>query len=420
MDIGVQIEFLVTPQLSNPSSPKYGEWPPAPDRVFQALVATAAETGKDMHVLSHLESAPSIQASEAIVTRAPVRYVPDNYRRQKRYHQGAARYLPTVTPDLPIVTYVWKDVPPAAVAPLREIVQQVTHIGRASSLTRATLVEPESVVINWIPDKSGELLMRTPYPGRLDNLREAFQVGMRSTSAPVSGYRSAASAYPTTEWGDLMVLRPERQLAIVNAAKWTNKMRRAVMSRANEDMPALIHGHGDHRHVAWTAIPDVDHKYAKGGVLGLGCWLPSDVSLEERGLIGSLLMKITDLDGIKLELDQTGLKGLQRSIWSQASRVWATTTPIALDRWPKKNKPPEEIVAQSLVAMGLPRPFKVMCSNHSPIIGAANSRKYPSRNGNRYITHAVLEWDKPVAGPLLIGADRYYGGGLCRSLSKGR
>ena len=105
---------------------------------------------------------------------------------------------------------------------------------------------------------------------------------MRSPSAPVSGYRNAESVYPASEWGDLMVLRPERQLDITNTAKWTDRVRRAVMSKAEDNMPALIHGHGDYRHVAWTAIPDVGHRYASGNILGLGCWLPSDVSLEER------------------------------------------------------------------------------------------------------------------------------------------
>lgn len=420
MEVGVQIEFLVTPQLADPSSPKYGEWPPAPDRLFQALVATAAETGKDMNVLVHFESAPAVQASGAQTTRAPLQYVPDNYRRSNCYHQGAARYLPTVTPDSPIVTYVWSNVPPDAVEPLKEIVQQITHLGRASSLVRGTLVEPESVSVNWVPDERGELLLRVPYRGRLEDLKEAFQAGMRSPSAPVCGYRNAESLYPATEWGDLMVLRPERQLEAADSVKWADRMRRAVMSKAEDDMPALIHGHGDHRHVAWTAIPDVGHKHASGKILGLGCWLPSDASLEERGLLGSLLMRISDLDGVKFQLDPVGLKGLQASTWSRPSRLWATTTPIALDRWPKRNKPAEAIVVQSLLAMGLPEPMRVTCDSQSPVIGSADARKFPSRRGNRFIIHAVIEWEKPVAGPLLIGADRYFGSGLCRPLSERR
>ncbi len=414
MEIAVQVEFLTTPQLSDPSFPKYGEWPPAPDRLFQALVATAAETGCDISVLSCLESAPAVKASEAISSHAPLRYVPDNFRRSKRYHQGAARYLPTVLPASPVVTYVWSNVPTSAILPLREIVQNITHIGRASSLARGSLVDAKSVSADWVPDDRGELLLRVPYPGRLDDLQEAYRAGSRSATAPVVGYRNAKNVYASTEWGDLMVLRPERQLDILNTPMWTDKMRRAVMSKAGDDIPALVHGHDDHRHVAWTAIPDVGHRYASGQILGLGCWVPSDITMKERGLIGSLLMKVEDLCGIKMQLDQVGLKGLQASTWSRASHTWASVTPIALDRWPKRKKPAEEIVADSLTALGLPQPTRVSCSGHSPVKGAANPRKYPSRRGNRFISHAVIEWSEPIAGPLLIGADRYFGSGLCR------
>lgn len=416
MKIGVQIRFLGVPQLADPSSPQWGEWPPAPDRVFQALVATAAEIGKQMDVLTHLESAPSIQASSAVMARAPVRYVPDNYRRTKRYHQGAARYLPTVIPESPVVTYLW-DLPDDAVDALRQIVEKITHIGRASSLVVATLINSDTVTPNWVPDEHGELLIRSPYPGRLNDLLNAYSNGLRSPTAHAVGYRDATTIYPSSGWKELMVLRPEQQLDVSKTVSWTDKMRRAVMSRAPNEIPALISGHGNHRHVAWTAIPDVDHKYASGGILGLGCWLPNDTNNQERGLLGSCLMRITELDGIKLQMDQAGLKGLQASTWSRASQTWATATPIALDRWPKRNKTAEFIVSDSLNTMGLPRPEVIECSNYSPLQGAANARQYPSRKGNRYITHAVIHWSKPIAGPLIIGADRYFGSGLCRPLA---
>jgi len=420
MKIGVQIEFLGAVQLADPASPRIGEWPPAPDRIFQALVATAAETGQAMHLLTHLESAPAVQASRAQLDRGVVHYVPENYRRPDRYHKGAARYLPTVHPVSPVVVYLWDGVPDEAVESLRGIVERLTHVGRASSLVRATLVDPRAVTPDWVPDARGERLMRSPYPGRLAELQAAYRDGRRSSAAPTMAYRDASQCYPATGWGDLMVLRPDRQLDAADTVRWAGQMRRAVMSKAPEEMPAIIHGHGDHRHVAWAAIPDVGHKYASGGILGLGCWLPEDVSLQERGLLGACMMKVTGIGKIGLQLDERGLKGLQASTWSRASRVWASATPIALDRWPKHNKPAEQVVADSLEAMGLPRPASVACSNHSPLRGAANARRYRSRNGNRYITHAVIEWRTPVAGPLLIGADRYFGSGLCRPLGDGR
>lgn len=418
MTFGVQIEFLVAPQLSDPASPRYGEWPPVPDRIFQALVATAAETGQSMEVLQHLESAPALQASNAIITEAPLQYVPDNFRRGKRYHQGAARYLPTVLPENPIVTYLWEDVPPDAIETLTNIVVQVTHIGRASSLVRATVIDPQTVEMNWRPDPHGYLQLRAPYPGRLEHLKVAYQAGLKSPTAPVFSYKNIKETYPSLNWGDLMVLRPDRQLPIEQTPIWAEKFRSAVMSKADENMPALIHGHDNHRHVAWTALPDVGHKYASGGILGLGCWLPGDVTLSERGLLGTLFVQLREVGGVKFELDQVGLKGLQRSTWSYPSKTWASVTPIALDRWPKKNKPAEIVMAESLIKMGLPRPLKVICSNHSPIKNAANPRKYPARKGNRFITHAIIEWEAPVEGPILMGADRYFGGGLCRPIMR--
>ncbi|MBM9514721.1 type I-G CRISPR-associated protein Csb2 [Desulfogranum marinum] len=416
MDMGVQIEFLVTPQLSIPSSPKYGEWPPAPDRVFQALVATAAETGQNMDVLRYLESAPTIKASDALAPPAPVRYVPDNFKRTKRYHQGAARHLPTVHPKSNTVLYIWKDMPEEVAEPIRLIVTNLTHIGRATSFVRGSLVTKDMGNGDWIPDEHGDLLLRAPYPGRLDHLCEAYAAGLRSSAAPSVGYRKAHENYFTTSWGDLMVLRPERQLALTETVYWTSKIRQAVMSLAPEDMPALIHGHGNHRHVAWTALPDVGHKYASGGIIGLGCWLPSDVTGHERALLGSIFMKLTKLDNIQLRIDSFGLKGLQQETWNRASRKWATVTPIALDRWPKKNKSAEQIISDSLVAMDLPAPLNITCSNESPLKKAANARKYPSRKGNRFITHAVIEWKNSISGPLLVGADRYFGSGLCRPI----
>lgn len=414
MAIALQIEFLVTPQLTDPASPRWAEWPPAPDRVFQALVASAAECSLDWEVLRYLEVAPAIAASEALRGRAPPQYMPENFRRGSGYHQGTERYLPTAQPVSPLVTYLWERVPDQAVTALSPIIGRITHIGRASSLVAARLVDPAGVIPDWLPDHWGEIAMRAPYPGRLDDLCSSFNAGLSGPTAPMQGYRRAERVYPSAGWGELMVLRPERQLDARQTPHWTDRFRRAVMSQAPADMPPLIHGHGDARHVAWAAIPDVGHPYASGGILGLGCWLPVDVTPEERGLLGASLMRVTELDGIRLELDSVGLKGLQPATWGRPARRWTSVTPIALDRWPKKRLTAETILSNSLQKMGLPAPASLECLSYSPIKGSPHASHYPARRGNRFVTHAIIAWDRPVAGPLLIGADRFFGGGLCR------
>ena len=102
MAIALQIEFLVTPQLSDPAAPQWAEWPPAPDRIFQALVATAAESGLDLAILRYLEAPPAIAASEALMAKAPRQFVPENFRRSSGYHPRAERFLPTVRPTSPL------------------------------------------------------------------------------------------------------------------------------------------------------------------------------------------------------------------------------------------------------------------------------------------------------------------------------
>lgn len=416
MTLAIQFEFLVTPQLADPAQPEWGEWPPAPDRVFQALVATAAETGRSLTVLAALEHAPSICASEAWITEAPLRYVPDNFRRSNTYHQGAARYLPSVLPHQPVVTYLWHDIPEQIIQEIASIAQKITHLGRASSLVRAQVVSPEGFEPIWIPDPEGPYQLRTPHAGRLQALQQVYSAGVRSPPAQTASYRRSDVYYPNVRWAELMYLRPIRQLDGQKAVRWSEALRGAIMASIAEDIPPLVSGHASERHIAWAAIPDVGHKYAQGGLLGLGCWLPADISLSECGLLWEHLNQIQEVNGIQLVHDKDGLRGLQYSTWANPSCQWGSVTPIALDRWPKKHYPAEQIIVESLHRMGLPTPLSVECSNLSAFIGACPTNRYHTRKQNRQLTHAVIRWDKPVAGPLLIGAERFFGGGLCRPI----
>ena len=417
MTLAIQFEFLVTPQLADPAQPVWGEWPPAPDRVLQALVATAAETNSSLSVLAVLEHAPSICASGTWkLEKAPTRYVPENFRRSNAYHQGAARYLPTVHPYQPIVTYLWHGVSEQESLAIARLAQEVTHLGRAASLVRAQVINPAGLKPTWVPDPEGTEQMRTPYPGRLQELQQAYIEGVRIPSAQTASYRRLDVYYPSVRWADLMYLRPIRQLDGQRAVRWSEALRSAIMASINEDIPPLVSGHASERHVAWAAIPDVGHKYAQGGLLGLGCWLPEGISQSECGLLWEHLNRISTVNGVQLVHDRQGLKGLQYATWATPSCQWGTVTPIALDRWPKKHYPAEQVIADSLSRLGLPSPLTIECNSISAFIGACSSNRYHSRKQNRQLIHAVIRWEKPVAGPLLIGADRFFGGGLCRPI----
>ena len=419
--LAIQFEFLVKPKLSSPFSPEWGEWPPAPDRVFQALVATAAETNQDMNVLTALEFPPEILASSASCEKAPLRYVPENFRRSNAYHQGASRYLPTVHPQNPVVTYFWNNIAHNNYEKIVAIAENITHLGRASSLVHVRAVSADGLAPNWFPDPNGNDALRAPTKGRLSLLQEAFNHHLRSPQASVISYSNSDIKYSNERWKELMVLRPSNGINGRFATRWAERIRSSIMSYMDPNILSIVSGHNsdgsiNHRHVAWAAIPNIGHKYSNGSILGLGCWLPHNITDEECGELWSALTQITATDGECLDYDDNDLKSLRIKTWSRPSKCWATVTPIALDRWPKKNHPAEKIIADSIQRLGLPNPKSITCSSFSEFQGAIDTTRYETRKRNRQLVHARIEWDEHIGGPLLIGAERYFGGGLCRPI----
>ena len=71
--------------------------------------------------------------------------------------------------------------------------------------------------------------------------------------------------------------------------------------------------------------------------------------------------------------------------------------------------------------LGLPAPRKVNFTQVSAHLGIPPSFGFPRlrrKDGSeRRHTHAILVFDEPVCGPIVIGAGRYRGYGFCRPLN---
>ena len=81
-----------------------------------------------------------------------------------------------------------------------------------------------------------------------------------------------------------------------------------------------------------------------------------------------------------------------------------------------------ENIKDACERIGLPRPREVLLHPVSLIEGAAHARDFPALKrkadgGARYHSHAVLMFDEPVRGPVLIGAGRFRGYGVCRPVN---
>jgi CRISPR-associated protein Csb2 len=233
---------------------------------------------------------------------------------------------------------------------------------------------------------------------------------------------------------------------------------RGTLLTGSESAPPWFTGHreqgepADKPHLALLPLAYVGTEYADGHVLGLALAFPKAVPAKDRG---EQLKRIFKLDpdgneeGITLKLGNHGTWNLQREerssrsrpialraeTWTEASTLWASVTPVALDRHPKLDpSDPKEreawrqevagIISEACVNIGLPKPVAVDIDKTSWHRGAPRSR--PGPNGMPWLTskmgsarqqvHVLLQFDCEVDGPVLIGAGRYRGYGVCKPL----
>jgi CRISPR-associated protein Csb2 len=121
---------------------------------------------------------------------------------------------------------------------------------------------------------------------------------------------------------------------------------------------------------------------------------------------------------------------LRSATWSGPSNRYVTATPIALDRHPgnlrsnlnatahKAAVEAQQCIADACERIGLPRPISVEISQAPMLSGAQPAhafRPWPNRPGRtpRVRIHADIRFAEPVEGPVILGAGRFFGLGLC-------
>ncbi len=249
----------------------------------------------------------------------------------------------------------------------------------------------------------------------------------------------------------------------------------AWVSGHEPDGSPLRNGNG---HMALIPLSDVGHQHADGHLLGVGVVFPRSVPPEERGkVLGKMLMDVDTnkpTRSIKLEPHRLGVWEVRKNAWDdeykhaldplewtafpKGTRTWASVTPVVLDKYPKADrKNPDErsaweeevhgIVRASCVRIGLPEPALIDVDTTAWHIGsprAVGKRRplrgqtdpghsadatlgdgfpsYPAKgsNGPRPQVHVWLQFAEPVVGPVLLGAGRYLGYGLCKPWKEGR
>ncbi len=428
--IGLRIDFLKgSYHAADPTNPTRPEWPPAPDRVFQTLVAAAASIGAPLDPLRALEHAPEIAFGEAKAVIESTVFVPAAFTTPKgnasAVRGNVAKADPMMVGIAEPVCYVWQ-APPELAAWLRPVAAAVTHLGRAKSPVLASVIDTLPLLPNRrVPSAAGDELLRIPTAGRLDVLEAAFQARVRAPVAMMVAYADPQEVIAPSPWGELLALRTTGEVLAREAAQFAEATRAAVLALAGDAAPRALHGHVAAPHVAWGVFSDVGHGHAEGRVLGVGVWLPASIGDADRTACALPLMQLDHVMfgnrriGVYRVAESALPRGLTPAAWTRPARSWATVTPLVLDRNPKGGQTVESAVADSVEMAGYPRPIAVEAGQHSALKGVPAARAFQPRRPGRWV-HAVVTFDRPVRGPVIVGRERYFGLGLLRAIDERR
>jgi len=386
--------------------------------------------------------------------------MPERRRRQ-------ARMFPAAVPHKSVVLMKWTLEPqqPAREA-LFALARDTVYLGHSASLVRCRFVLEELVDSELTEVSPG----RKVYPGRLAALEHDYRMGRRSVAGefvekrpPAAEVGSAQSVFS----GHWIVMEDAngRSPDLRASAVVTRRLREALMSRYGDEglaIPEFISGHRPDRspaiapHMAIVPMAHAGFPYSEGQLMGLGLVLPRTLEEERQKAEHDWLSGLADADArvqqwrtfdrmlasiTHLELGPRGLWEIARVMESSktsldtgrytgSERRWSSVTPVVLDRYPKakdlteREAEIESIVGAACVNIGLPKPQSIRLSKHSAVKGAPSA--YPSGNApewtnwtlpgflaKRMLVHVVIDFDQPIRGPVILGAGRFAGLGLC-------
>ena len=280
-------------------------------------------------------------------------------------------------------------------------------------------------------------------------------VSLRPTPTRWQGYEKPMTTEISDSLGsvfdpNLLVLAMKgRRVPVTTTLRLTQALRNTLMKSCTEHTgqppPEWFSGHtpdgkpSSSPHMALLPLPFADSEHADGRVMGLALALPRGLNQQEAAHCLSKFLYDSDtglprehklFDGrwfeceIEIETRERPPFNLRPETWTRESRVWASVTPVVFnrhfdgnDRWDRA----AESMKDACEHIGLPRPSELLLHPTSLVQGIPLSREFPRMarhrgGGQRRHAHAVIIFDKPVKGPVMIGAGRYRGYGLCRPM----
>ena len=460
--LAISVEFLHGTFRGDPDGTAFtgglarGEWPPSPARLFAALVAAdgtrQASRMTDGHELIWLEElpAPAIHAQrEPCHQKLRPRFVAAQRSRPAKaaYQEYPAREAALQRPGArvalrnPLVVYRWNVEPPdeRIFKSLIHRAARVGYLGASDSPVRVRVAtemprDAESEVC--VPDPEGDLRIRVPRPGDVAVLDRMFDV-WQERGASVSRsqfpqllhwetYRSPGGC-DAMESGDVVAwLRLSPALSGRRISSLTALFKAALLDRHQRmygDPPAVLHGHGFKERgydlARYLALPDIGMPRSRGRIHGLALWLPPGVDREQQRKARDAAFAIDVLVGRGIEVsveprgDEERPWAANPQRWRGPSSTWVTAFPVIHER---RGVPGLPEAARWCRHAGLPDPVAFQ-SSRAPLLPGAidlapSEVNRPERPALPY-SHAEFRFAEPVSGPVVVGAGRQRGFGLC-------
>ena len=400
---------------------------------------------------------------------------PDEAMKLLPDHRGKqAREFPSVTPDEPRVTYIWPgaDTTSETAGALDGLLGRVTRLGHSSSLVSCRLTsDPPDPTCE--PGSMGEVLrsVRRGQVAALEREHDRHQA-VKPRSLPFTAVRyrpvepDAVEEHlrPNTagHWVVFEFRPSSRRFPATRAVKIAKTLRDAIFHHAEDPLPEGLSGHrGDGSpvplpHVGFLPLPYVGYAHADGRIMGAAVSVPDSLDEPSRRAVlravgtweseaeseaeaNSYPLRLVmgrsgHLDMKRLSGFEPTLDTLRTKTWRRPSRRWVSATPVALPTNPgplstgtaaaraKAWAKAEQGVADSCRHVGLPEPSAITVSSDPFTRGVRPAPQFPAfrqrgRDGQpvaRRLVHASVTFEQPVAGPLALGAGRYFGLGLMR------
>lgn len=480
--LSISIEFLtgryVATNLLQYEKP---EWPPHPGRLFMAMASAYFAGSKkqdERDALQWLEGCgppdiyfnqDKISQRETVTTYVPIN---DELGSKKSVtlttiefslgRERQPRTFPTTITNYEPVYFVWTDcVPKQYLEALKTICFKIHRLGHSSSFVSVKISDSQiNMEPTMVPDKLGTELIRCASKGILTSLESIFKTNSETEDKKdyfiqKSRFNALSLQQSKYAYKKQEQTQPKRQgqfsdmiiLSIVDKQKpsmlRTKEIMHSLRERIqNSETSEYISGLDKNNkpstkpHIAMAPLSFVGNSYASGTILGIAIVFPLQRDPKSDDALLNALYNDEKDSNVKITVEGYGkiemskdiryeIKTLGSNTWTRPSKKWATTTPIVLDRVPHTKSKEAwwdkvgEIIATSCIYQNLPKPT-VYTSNVSFQKGAPNANDFPRHCEHRMNVHAFLEFEEEITGPLLIGAGRYNGYGLCKPWTVGR